>query len=59
MRQRTNATVPVFQEQAEVITGMAAVPADEDGAGSGAPDGGAAPAPSGDGATPAPAPDGG
>ena len=31
-----------FQEQAEAITGMAAAPADEDGAGSGAPDGGAA-----------------
>ncbi|ALC98402.1 hypothetical protein AM609_00965 [Actinomyces sp. oral taxon 414] len=31
-----------FQEQAEAITGMAATPADEDGAGSGAPDGGAA-----------------
>lgn len=31
-----------FQEQAEAITGMAAAPADEDGAGSGAPDGGSA-----------------
>lgn len=31
-----------FQEQAEAITGMAAAPADEGGAGSGAPDGGAA-----------------
>lgn len=31
-----------FQEQAEAITGMAAAPADEDGAGSGTPDGGAA-----------------